>query len=95
MDFIDTCIGLEIHRRIIFSEAILDFEKQCKKVLLPNDLVNDLNAFRTRYERRLASKPNKTPIKLGDSEIKEFKIKIVQVHGLQKDLWTKSRTGVM
>lgn len=104
MDFIDTCMGLEIplfcnvnirsefleiQRRIIFSEAILDFEKQCKKSLLPSDLVNDLNAFRTRYERRLVSKPNKTPIKLGDSEIKEFKIKMVQVQGLQKDLWTE------
>lgn len=104
MDFIDTCISLEIplfrnvnirsefleiHRRIIFSEAILDFEKQCKKTLLPTDLVNDLNAFRTRYERRLVSKPNKTPLKLSDSEIKEFKINMVQIQGLQKDLWTE------
>lgn len=104
MDFIDACMDLqtplfcnvnirseflEIHRRIIFSEAILDFEKQCKKALLPGELVNDLNAFRTRYERRLVSKPNKTPLKLNDSEIKDFKIKMVQVKGLQKDLWTE------
>lgn len=104
MDFIDSCTDLqiplfcnvnirseflEIHRRIIFSEAILDFEKQCKKAFLPNDLVNDLNAFRTRYERRLVSKPNKSPLKLSDSEIKDFKIKMIQVKGLQKDLWTE------
>lgn len=104
MDFIDICIDLEIplfcnvnirsefleiHRRIIFSEAILDFEKQCKKALLPHDLVNDLNAFRTRYERRLLSKPNKTPLKLSDSEIKDFKVKMILIKGLQNDLWSE------
>ncbi len=104
MNFIDSIIGheipifcnvniraefLEIHRRILFSEAILDFEKQCKKALLPPDLANDLSAFRTRYERRLTLKPDKTPIKLSDSEIKDFRIKMVLIQGVQKDLWSE------
>lgn len=80
---------LEIHRRILFSEAILDFERQCSKSLLPTPLVNSLTIFRNKYERRMRDKPNETPYKLGESEIKEFKITMDKIIGNEKDLWTE------
>lgn len=80
---------LEIHRRILFSEAILDFERQCTKSLLPLALANSLTAFRNKYERLLKEKPLETPLKLSESDIKDFKLKMVVVHGIEKDLWSE------
>lgn len=72
---------LEIHRRILFSEAILDFEKECIKTLLPSALAGELTSFRAKYERRLKEKPDDTPLKLSETDIKEFKLKMTKVAG--------------
>jgi len=80
---------LEVHRRILFSEAILDFERQCAKSLLPFALSNALTKFRNKYERRLKEKPSETPLKLSDTEIKEFKLAMIKIIGREKDLWSE------
>ena len=80
---------LEIHRRILFSEAILDFEKECTKNLLPPTLASALTSFRAKYERRLKDKPDDEPLKLSEREIKEFKIEMVKIQGNHKDLWSE------
>lgn len=43
---------LEIHRRILFSEAILDFEEEFDKIILPLGLAGLLTNYRARTERR-------------------------------------------
>ncbi len=80
---------LEIHRRILFSEAILDFERECSKSSLPLKLSNSLSVFRAKYERRLKDKPTDTPLKLSESEIKDFKFMLINVRGAKYDLWSE------
>lgn len=80
---------LEIHRRIIFSEVILDFERQIEKKLLPPSLAQKLTQFRNRYERKLKEKPDDPPTRLSEAEIKEFKFEMVQVSSTKGDLWTE------
>lgn len=87
---------LEIHRRILFSEAILDFERDCKKNLLSPTLSSMLTNYRMKYERRQKNKPDEPPLKLSESEIKDFKMEMVQIKSNTKDLWTElceSRIG--
>lgn len=80
---------LEVHRRILFSEAILDFERQCNKSLLDTPLVNTLSKFRNKYERRLKEKPDETPLKLSETEIKDFKLLMTKILSHGKDLWSE------
>lgn len=80
---------LEAHRRIIFSEAILDFEEDCDKSLLPAELASLLTSYKNRVLRRRRDRPESPPVKLSEAEIKEFKILMIKVQGTKKDLWTK------
>ena len=81
---------LDIHRRILFSEAILDFEKICQKSSLPTELVTSLNSFRSNYERKLKNKPDDAPLRLSDSQIKEFKSIMFSIKGNNVDnLWSE------
>lgn len=80
---------LEIHRRILFSEAILDFEKQCNKADLPTNLAALLTNYRSRHEKRMKRKPDSEPKSLSEREIKEFKVEMSLVHDNDKDLWTE------
>ncbi len=80
---------LEIQRRIVFSEAILDLEREVDKKLLPLTLAGKLTNFRTRYERKLKDKPNDPPSRLSEAEIKDFKLEMVQVRSTRSDLWVE------
>lgn len=80
---------LEAHRRIIFSEAILDFEEDCDKAATPPDLVSLLTNYKNRALRRKRDRPDGPPIKLSEAEIKEFKIKMIKVQGRKKNLWSE------
>lgn len=77
---------LEIHRRIIFTEALLDFEAQVDKTKLPDDLRKKLNSIRSQAEKRLHE--GKTPLRLSDGDIKDFKLKMSRIVGQSADLWT-------
>lgn len=80
---------LEAHRRIIFSEAILDFEEDCNKSLLPAELASLLTNYKNRVLRRRRERPESPPVKLSEAEIKEFKILMVKVQGTKNNLWTE------
>ena len=77
---------LEIHRRIIFTEALLDFESQIDKSKLQIDLTRKLNSIRTQAEKR--TKQEKLPLRLPEAEIKDFKMKMSEITHESRDLWT-------
>lgn len=80
---------LEIHRRILFSEEILDFEAIADKSKLPASLASMLTTYRNKYERKLKAKPDEAPLRLSDPEIKGFKFEMLQVKSEKGNLWTE------
>lgn len=81
---------LEIHRRIVISESLLDFEEKCNKAKLPPKLASELTSYRNSYERKRKNKPDEPPRRLSESEIKVFKLMMVNIHGnFGNDLWTE------
>lgn len=79
---------LEIHRRILFSEVILDFESQIDKKKLPATLASRLTTFRNQFERKNRANPDDPPKRLGEKEIKDFKFEMAQVKSGDGDLWS-------
>lgn len=81
---------LEIHRRIVISESLLDFEEKCDKTQLPPELASELTNYRNSFERKRRNKPDEPPRKLSESEIKAFKLMMVNIQGNRgDDLWTE------
>ena len=81
---------LEIHRRIVISESLLDLEEQCNKASLPPNLASELTSYRSAYERKRKTKPDEPPRRLSESEIKVFKLMMINVAGNRgDDLWTQ------
>ena len=81
---------LEIHRRIVISESLLDFEEKCTKAKLPPELASELTSYRNSYERKRKNKPDDAPRRLSESEIKAFKLLMLKVEGSNgDDLWTE------
>lgn len=77
---------LEIQRRIIFTEALLDFEFHVDKSKLPRELGRKLVSIRTRASKPLAE--GKSPMRLSEPDIKQFKIMMTQVRSKETDLWS-------
>jgi predicted nucleic acid-binding protein len=77
---------LEIHRRIIFTEALLDFSSVIDKALLPPALVKTLNSWTTQNSTR--KKAGKTPLRLGEADLKSAKFQLSSISDGQRDLWT-------
>jgi predicted nucleic acid-binding protein len=84
---------LEIHRRIIFTEALLDFEDEMDKKKLPFELIKKLNSLRSQSEKR--KKNTKPPLRLGEADIKTFKLLMSSVTYGTKDLWSSICQGVI
>lgn len=81
---------LEVHRRIVISEALLDFEEKCNKVTLPPDLASELTKYRNSFERKRKNKPDDPPPRLSESDIKAFKLMMINIKGNRgDDLWTE------
>ena len=78
---------LDIHRRIIFTEAILDFERAVNKKLIPTTLAKKLNSWRTSAEKK--KKQGSTPLRLNDRELKDIKLEMMQIKSDGTDLWTE------
>ncbi len=76
---------LEIHRRIIFTEALLDFELHVDKAQIPIELVRKLNSLRTRSSKQTTQD---RALRLSEAEIKGFKISMSGIHTGSEDLWT-------
>ncbi|MDZ4660030.1 MAG: hypothetical protein SGJ18_00280 [Pseudomonadota bacterium] len=78
---------LEIHRRIIFTESLLDLESLVDKNLLPIEFSNKLGSLRAKSNKN--KRELKPPIRLGEAELKEYKIEMLQIEFEKKDLWTE------
>jgi predicted nucleic acid-binding protein len=77
---------LEIQRRIIFTEALLDFES-AKPSHLPIPLKSRLSSIRTNQTKREFD--DRDPLRLADAEIKKFKKEMSAINGQGTDLWTE------
>ena len=64
MVFFPVTNGNHFSRRIVASEAILGFAKECKKEELPPDLARDLSNYRNRWIKHDKNKPNDPPLGL-------------------------------
>ncbi len=78
---------LEIQRRIIFTEALLSFESATKLVTLPTELAKKLASIRSNQQRR--EKDNRSPLRLSDAEIKNFKQLMIKEITTSGNLWTE------
>jgi predicted nucleic acid-binding protein len=76
---------LEIYRRIIFTEALLDFESKVQKSHLPLNLAKKLSSMRSNQGKR--DKDDRKPLRLADAEIKNIKIEMMQIKGRSGNLW--------
>jgi hypothetical protein len=84
---------LEIHRRIIFSEAIIDFANKADISILPPSLAGRIASLRVRIGK--IEKKNKleklgTPkvIRFSEAEIKDFKFEMLRVSSIvNQNLW--------
>lgn len=93
---------LEIHRRIIFTEAIIDFAQAIDLSKLPPTLASKITTLKNRvYKIEKKNKeenlnPSKV-IRLGEAEIKDFKLEMLRVsNSAEENLWyelCESRVG--
>lgn len=93
---------LEIHRRIIFSEAILDFAEAVDISKLPTTLAEKVTNLRKRQgklERKMKLDPaiSQKPIRLSEAEIKDIKMEMLRLsNASNENLWyelCESRVG--
>ncbi len=78
---------LEIHRRIIFTEALLSFEATVQKSKLPLELSKKLSSLRANQSKR--EQDGRSPLRLSESELKMLKLLMLQESDFNdKDLWT-------
>lgn len=77
---------LEIHRRIIFSEALFDFADEVEAAKLPLQLAQQLGKWSKTNETR--KRQGKSPLRLGESDLKSVKLALIQIGDGSRDLWT-------
>lgn len=78
---------LEIHRRIIFTEALLSFESATKLSTLPVDLAKKLASIRSNQMKR--EKDDRSPLRLSEADIKSFKILMLKEEKPSGNLWSE------
>ncbi len=93
---------LEIHRRIIFTEAIIDFAQAVEITKLPNTLASKTTTLKNRVikiERKNKDEKLDPPkvIRLSEAEIKDFKLEMMRISNTSNEnLWyelCESRVG--
>lgn len=77
---------LEIHRRIIFSEALFDFIDSVDKSMLPVTLSSQLAKWSKNNKTRVSS--GKSPLRLSEADLKSVKLEIIKISDGNKDLWS-------
>lgn len=77
---------LEIHRRIVFTESLLDFTSDVDKSLIPDGLLKKMNSWGTRNST--AKKEGRPPLRLSEAELKEAKYLLSRISDGNRDLWT-------
>lgn len=77
---------LEIHRRIVFTEVLLDFASVVDRALIPSELTKKMHSWGTRNEK--AKKEGRAPLRLSEAELKEVKFALSGISDGHRDLWT-------
>ena len=77
---------LEIHRRIIFTEALLDFYQAAGPSKLPAPIAIQLGKWTKSNESKKSS--GKAPLKLSEPDLKEIKFALMEISDGGRDLWT-------
>lgn len=77
---------LEIHRRIIFTEALIDYFHAVDRSKVPVEILSQLGKWASRNETR--KKEKKSPLRLSESDIKGIKAKLLKITDGQDDLWS-------
>ena len=78
---------LEIQRRIAFTEALLSFEAVTKRSSLSVELSKRLSSIRSNQMKREVD--GRKPLRLSESEIKDFKNLMIQENTSKGNLWLK------
>lgn len=76
---------LEIHRRIIFTESIIDFFQEVNRNLLPVKVSAQLGKWAANNKRRVDEQ--RPPLRLSEAEIKTIKMELMQIWDGGKNLW--------
>lgn len=77
---------LEIHRRIIFTESLIDFFHEVNRSLLPTDVSAQLGKWSASNKRRVDEQ--RPPLRLSEAEIKKIKLDLMQIVDGDRNLWT-------
>ena len=75
---------LEIHRRIIFTEALIDFFRDIDRTLLPTDVSAQLGKWSANNKRRIDEQ--RPPLRLSEADIKKIKLELIQIVDGEKSL---------
>lgn len=76
---------LEIHRRIIFTEALLSLEGATKLSTLSSELSKKLSSLRSNQNAR--ERDGRAPLRLSEADIKAYKLMMIREQGLKGNLW--------
>lgn len=76
---------LEIHRRIIFTEALIDFFREVDRTLLPFDISAQLGKWSANNKKRVDEQ--RSPLRLSEADIKKIKLGLMQIIDGEKNLW--------
>ncbi|MFZ3229022.1 MAG: hypothetical protein WA160_02365 [Pseudobdellovibrio sp.] len=76
---------LEIHRRIIFTEALIDFFREVDRTLLPTDISAQLGKWSANNKKRVDEQ--RSPLRLSEADIKKVKLGLMQIIDGEKNLW--------
>lgn len=80
---------LEIHRRIIFTEALVDFAQTADKAKLPVELAKQLHSLVTRSGTAKSRRSSGLPMRLSEPEIKSFKLRMLKISSRDTNLWSQ------
>ena len=77
---------LEIHRRIIFTEALIDFFREVDRTLLPVNVSTQLGKWSANNKKRVDEQ--RLPLRLSEAEIKKIKLDLIKIIDGEMNLWT-------
>jgi len=77
---------LEIYRRIILTEALLEFSVGPVQKFLSETLTRRLKSVKTKNIER--ERKNQSPFRFGEKDLKEIMLELVKISDDGRDLWT-------
>lgn len=78
---------MEIHGRIIFTEALLDFFETVDRAKLPGDIAAQLGKWNAKNEKN--KKDLLPPLRLSEPELKSIKVSLQKISVNGKNMWSE------